>query len=66
MGHANVRIFKKDFDPATMASLDSEKLLERLNSINALMRDHFMQLIEDMEKSTILSKDAKLVEFFKA
>ena len=65
MGHANVKIFKEDFNPAMMASLDSDKLLERLNSINALMRDHFMQLIEDMEKSATPSKDAKLVEFLK-
>lgn len=65
MGHANVHIFKKDFNPAAMAGMGGDKLLERLNAINALMRDHFMQLIEDMEKSTTPSKDARLVDFVK-
>ena len=60
IGHNNVHIFKKDFSPEKMVNLDNATRLSKLNSINALMRDHFMQLIEDMENSTSSGKDTSL------
>lgn len=66
MGHKHAKIFRKDFSPENMVALNNEDLNRRLTNIIDLVRDHFMQLIEDVENSTRPGKDAALTEYFKA
>ena len=66
MGHKNAAIFRTDFNPEKMVTLVNEDLHVRLTNIIDLVRDHFMQLIEDVENTTRPGKDAALTEYFKA
>lgn len=55
-GHKNLHIFKKDFHPQDMVDLEDGARLNKFRSINALINDHIMDLLSDIENQ--VSKQA--------
>jgi hypothetical protein len=49
-GHKNLHIFKKDFNPQDMVNLEDGARLNKLTSITALINDHLLELLSDIEK----------------
>ena len=62
--HKNLHIFKTDFDPIKMTKLDDLQLLKKLNNINAVIRDHFMELIDEIDQQVSAAKPSNLDNHF--